>query len=233
MFLFRGAHPLGLEPGRVIDQELLGANEQGDRFGAALTTGDFDGDGRDDLAVGAPGEAPDADPRSGGVFVYRGTDTGPMPWQFVDQTGLGSNEAGDDFGFALSSGDYNGDGRDDLAIGAPGEPAGDKQRSGGVFIYRGTETQLVSWEFIFQCDLCDNANGDRFGATLASGNYIGDSLDDLAIGAPGTAPGDDPESPGVFLFRGTQSGLHARQFIGPTRLGGNSAGDLFGLEIAD
>jgi hypothetical protein len=99
----------------------LGANEFGDEFGYALTSGDYDGDGRDDLAVGAPGESPASDPKSGGVFVYRGTNTRLVAWQFVDQADLGANEAGDRFGAALASGNYVSDFRDDLAVGAPGE----------------------------------------------------------------------------------------------------------------
>jgi hypothetical protein len=46
-----------------------GLAEAGDQFGAALAVGDFNGDLLDDMAVGAPGEALGAEPKSGAVFV--------------------------------------------------------------------------------------------------------------------------------------------------------------------
>ncbi|MEA1867913.1 MAG: FG-GAP repeat protein [Thermodesulfobacteriota bacterium] len=62
----------GLEPWQGISQAGLGANEADDYFGHVQASGDFNGDGYMDLAVGAPGEAPGSDPRSGYVFVFKG-----------------------------------------------------------------------------------------------------------------------------------------------------------------
>lgn len=53
----------GSAPGNILD-----ADEAGDRFGTALALADLDGDGVDDLAVGAPGE----DGGRGAVYLYRG-----------------------------------------------------------------------------------------------------------------------------------------------------------------
>jgi FG-GAP repeat len=83
---------------------------------------DFNGDGAADLAIGAPGE----NSASGVVHVLYGsgtglTATGSQLWS-QDSPGIaGGAEAGDIFGFALAAGDFNGDSRADLAIGAPGE----------------------------------------------------------------------------------------------------------------
>ncbi|UCH98171.1 MAG: FG-GAP repeat protein, partial [Candidatus Aminicenantes bacterium] len=66
-----------------------------------MTTGDFDNDGFDDLAVGAPGESPGSAPESGYIFVFHGAVGGLYPFSGLSQAGLGANEAGDRFGVAL------------------------------------------------------------------------------------------------------------------------------------
>lgn len=127
----------------------LGANEAGDLFGAAMATGDFNGDGRDDLAVGAPGEAPGTDPPSGAIFVFSGTGSGLTSGSFYVQTDAGgANENNDRFGAALAACDLNGDGWDDLAVGTPGEAPGGEPKSGVVFLFPGTAVGLAPGHFV-------------------------------------------------------------------------------------
>ena len=97
--------------------------EAGDRFGAALNAGNF-GSGGIDLAVGVPGEDVGSAADAGAVVVliaagfYQlltqggATDMGSVP---------GASEAGDRFGTALASGDFDANSADNLAVGAPGE----------------------------------------------------------------------------------------------------------------
>jgi len=146
----------------------LGTNEAGDLFAGAVAVGDFDGDGWGDVAVGATGEAPGSDPRSGVVFVFRGTPGGIQPWQVLDQAGLGSNEADDQFGTALAAGDFNGDGLDDLAVGAPGEaPGADPSGAGFVFVFRGTRGGLVAAQGLDQAGRGPYERYDRGGGARA------------------------------------------------------------------
>ena len=127
----------------------LGKNEKGDLFGRVVASGDFNGDGLTDLAVGAPKEDVGIIANSGAVFIYRGTEFGLAPWKVLTQEGLGSNEIGDQFGFSLAAGDFNGDGKDDLAVGAPGEKPGKDPKSGYVFAFKGLNV-LTRWHGISQ-----------------------------------------------------------------------------------
>ena len=98
-----------LEPGpRTIDPAAAGlsAREVG-QFGASLASGDFDGDGSADLAIGARD--------AGAVAVLYGSGEGLDP----DREQAFDDDAAR-YGSALAAGDLNDDGRDDLVIGAPG-----------------------------------------------------------------------------------------------------------------
>lgn len=118
---------------------VAGIAESGDHFGAALAVADVDRDGRDDLIAGAPGEAIRTRAGAGAATLLFGGPAG-----LLDASGEGRSigfqqdtphvpgiaEAGDAFGTALATGDYDHDGRPDLAVGSPGENAG----SGGVWL---------------------------------------------------------------------------------------------------
>jgi hypothetical protein len=134
--LFRGGSAGPEVPGRSVTQDAAlvpGRELAGDRFGAALELTDLDRDGRQDVLVGVPGKHGDA----GRVVVLRGAREGFAPRGAIvlDQAsgGIpGRPEAGGRFGTAVSALDLSGDGRDDLAVGAPGEDG----RRGSVTVIR-------------------------------------------------------------------------------------------------
>ncbi len=89
-------------------------------FGYDAAIADFDDDGRQDLAVGHPGSPFSDGP--GEVLIY----LAPAPGDHVEadaavvlRSGVGVRDA---FGMAMDAGDLDGDGRDDLAVGAPEDP---------------------------------------------------------------------------------------------------------------
>ncbi len=198
----------GLAYGNVtrIDQSSAGSrNERGDLFGYSLTVGDFNGDGRDDLAIGAPHENISGRSNTGYIFRFYGSSSGIRTSQYSrwsQTTGGSSNESGDQFGRALSSGDFDGDGFDDLAVGIPYEDTSDGAESGFVHLYYGaTSRGLPSRNARLDAGSFGMAPaaGDRFGWAMAAGDFNGDGIMELAISARGRDMNEVNSSGGVFV----------------------------------
>jgi|CXWL01.1.fsa_nt_gi hypothetical protein len=175
------------------------AAENGDRFGSALASGDFDDDGYHDLAIAAPQKlVTRADlsthAAAGVVFVLYGSPSGlavagQQVWHQGRNGLAGVAELDDRLGEALAAGDVDGDGRDDLAIGAPFEDVGAVVDAGGVNLLYGaaggltatSHVNLVWTQDTFGLSIGDD---DQFGSVLALGDFAADGAADLAIGAP-------------------------------------------------
>lgn len=193
--------------------------EVDDRFGRSLAGGDFNGDGRDDLAIGALDERLQPKPGfdHGVVHVIYGRGRGLIRRKnqllHQDKRGIiGKAEAGDDFG-TVEAGDFDGDGRDDLAIAARGENG----RTGAVHVLYGGRKRLRrnGSQFLTQNSpklKGDGAEeGDLFGFDLEAGDFDGDGRDDLAIGAPREDIGDGLDEGVVHVLRGSRRGLTKRR----------------------
>lgn len=171
--------------------------EANDHFGAALAAGDFDGDGYDDLAIGAPHEDLESGPTltdAGVVHVLYGSETGlkttGSDYWHQDVAGI-QGTAGDNdlFGDALAAGDFDGDGRDDLAIGAPGDDEPGAYNAGVVNVLYGTSDGLSTtdnqvWHQGTAGVEDSPESDDRFGYSLTTGDLNGDGYADLAVGVP-------------------------------------------------
>ncbi|MCB0029034.1 MAG: FG-GAP repeat protein [Anaerolineales bacterium] len=219
---------------QVLSQEPASTNSPWDRFGHAIATGDFNGDGYDDLAVSAPGDGEFGSGfNAGSVFIFAGTTTG-FADPFVVIPRLGS-DAGDEFGYALAVGDFNNDDIDDLVVGSPGAEI-DGNRSGQVHVFLGPLGELGGIVLaIDQEPLAHNDPGDRYGQALVVGDFNGDGEDDLVVGAPGKDYSSSQEEAGIiYLYYGPGSPIGS----GPTfyRFQGNwgqpEAGDHFGTVLA-
>ena len=174
-----------------------GICEPSDGFGRSLSAGDFDADGRDELVVGVPGEDLGSIVDAGMIHVFRGSSQGVLRTGsrsfHQDTSGVpGSSEAGDRFGAALATGDMNGDGRDDLAVGVPNEDLGLTSNAGMVHLFRGRSTGLQATSRILRgvsaainwSNACSEPE-DRFGASLTCIDLDGNGIQDLAVGIPG------------------------------------------------
>jgi len=197
--------------------------EAGDTFGYAISSGDYNGDGRDDLAIGVIGEN-FASTDDGLVHVIYGSASGlnsaGSEFWYQDSFGmLGTPGASDQFGTALASGDFNGDGRDDLAIGAPNDEdnAIGADNSGQVNVLYGVASGLDTFSpggnalaiLLTQETLGTAANeaGDNFGSALTVGDFNNDGRDDLAIAHGREDVGALLEAGSVSISYGAAGGL--------------------------
>ncbi|MQA02424.1 MAG: hypothetical protein GEV07_06765 [Streptosporangiales bacterium] len=217
---------------------LPGESESGDRFGATLAAGSFNGTSDDitDLAVGGPGEAIGGGHDDGAVWLLYG-DTAGLD-QGTDAKALhqgipgvpGVPESGDRFGAALAFGFFRGD---CLAVGVPGENGS----AGMVEVFAGDGIAGGIRAFSQNTPRVPGVPeaGDQFGAALAAGDTTGFGYDDLAVGVPG----ENGERGAVNLLQSSESGLNTEFSDDPLAIsqatpGVNGAarpGDEFGAAL--
>lgn len=182
-----------------------------DYFGTAVSgVGDADGDGFDDVIVGAY-LADIFATDSGSASLYSG-QTGGLLYTLSGQL------TGDEFGSEVSAaGDVNGDGMADFMVGAPGDDTFGSE-AGAVYVFTGQGAPL---------HLISNGNvGDRMGGTLSPlSDRDGDGKADLLVGVQF----DDHagvDAGAAFVFSGA-TGLAIESWYGA------AADDRFGKAVAD
>lgn len=191
----RAEFPERIDLGSAADLAAWG--QGGEIAGQRVIAADFDGDGRDDLAIGAPSADGPESARNGAGEVYlifgapRSQLRGTRKLEFQYDAVIHGADELDSLGWGIAAGDLDGDGRDDLAIGAiDADGAGDlTEGSGEVYLFWGGERSRLAGSFdmaaldnavvLYGLDVVDSA-----GFHLSTGDVDADGRDDLLIGAP-------------------------------------------------
>ena len=191
--LFGTPSGLGLDGAQVLSQGSPGVRERPephDQFGVSLATGDFNGDGYDDVAAGSY-ESVRRVRVAGAINVLYGGDSGLSVDTDVLITqrtkGVGSRPRPyDQFGIVLAAGDFNADGWIDLAAGAPAESVQGQEVAGAVYVLFGSAEGVSGRQSqrLTQAipGIPDHPEAeDLFGQSLASGDFGRGPGDDLAV----------------------------------------------------
>jgi hypothetical protein len=194
---------------------------QNSMFGSSVAgAGDVNGDGFDDVIVGALGYMHGGDYYSGAAFVYLGgADMDGVP----DLAVYGRQYYGE-MGFSVSgAGDLNGDGYDDFLIGEPYNNSGGLYR-GAAYVHHGGKVLDETPELVLR----GNNNYEYLGVSVAgAGDLNGDGRPDIAVGAVGAAPAGAGSGEVRVLFGGPNMDNATDLCIG-----GPSAGGYFGNDVS-
>ena len=178
---------------------------------ASSVPGDIDGDGYRDLVVSAPDAAVGGRAGAGAVVIFHGSASGLGRRTVLtqDSTGIpGSAEAGDHFGASVAVHDMDGNGYNDLIIGAPGEEVYGDVGGGMVTVVRGSSTGLGKASVVEDPWPYEH---DAWGRTLAVGKFDGYTDN----GRPVIAVGSNDN--GLYYMPATAGG----SWLGGTGIGFN------------
>ena len=226
--------------------------DRGDRAGYSVSSaGDVNGDGYDDLIIGAYEADPGGNGNAGETYVVYGGASAPGTDGVLALSALdGSNgfrldgiDGNDRSGASVSSaGDVNGDGYDDLIIGANQADPGGRDLAGETYLVYGGASAPGSGG-VLALSALDGTNGfilngvdptDRSSRSVSSaGDVNGDGYDDLIIGAYGADPGGNSGAGESYVVYGGASAPGTGGVLALSALDGTNGYTLNGINADD
>ncbi len=177
----------------------------GDKFGYSVAfAGDVDGNGFADVVVGTPFMDYPPYNNSGAIYIYPGSQSGLMLMNTKINCPIPENSG--KFGISVAgAGDVNGDGYDDVVVGANGMECSGNPNSGTAYVYYGENTgSLPSFDKIINPDCL---SGNQFGTSVSTaGDMNNDSYADIVVGSP-FADGGASSSGKIWVFDGQTGGI--------------------------
>jgi len=176
-----------------------------DEVGAVLDMFDHNGDGIDDLIVGAP-KSDEGGTGAGSVYIVHGPVSGALSLESADLQYTGESAA-DKFGTSVSSvGDLNDDGLDDLIAGAPGDDAEGPEAGAAYVIYGGAEVGgAMDDDDTYAVKMTGEDSDDQFGGNVVgNGDIDDDGNGDVMVSA--TFSGGEAKLGSVYIMYGPFDG---------------------------
>jgi len=211
----------GSAGGLSLDPDWYFVGQKDSRLGVSVSSGDINGDTYSDVIVGASNYT-DGAVDKGAVFVFYGSENGLT--STMSQTLMGP-QVETLFGNSVSTaGDVNGDGFEDVVVGARSFDNGDAENTGAIFVYYGSESGLITPAWMFTGTVAAAEVGSAVGG---AGDVNGDGYDDIIAGAPFSAGLEETGRAMVFHGSATGPGL-----VPNWQVSSDQANDLFGTSVS-
>jgi len=240
------AEPASLDLAERHDFRFLGADPH-DELGVQVAFGDLDGDGYDEVILGAwlADGVRNKRARCGEVYVFFGKPIDDRAPGSLDASVLYGPAEGSHIGSSAATGDFDGDGIVDLLIGAryaEGPPDTLRERCGEAFLLlggsSGEKKNIIDLRYAPGATIIGREEGHRLGRRITVADLDQDGKDDLLLSAPGSRSrhGERHEAGALFVFYGGSrneiAGIHDLSFSDVPVLHGSDEADGLGNAMA-